>query len=243
MKDLVLLHGWGMSAAVFDRLRSELAPACRTHALHLPGYGDRASPQPYALDTLARALSNAAPPCCAVLGWSLGALIAIAWAAQAPEQVERLVILAGTPCFVCRTDWPHAIEAAVFSAFAHELESDRERALRRFAALQAHGDENAKDVARALAAASSDESHVSSDVLHAGLRLLQDADLRQSLHDIAQPTMVIHGARDEIAPLAAAKHLASNVRNARLETLAGAAHAPFVSEPRRVARCIADFLQ
>ena len=49
MKDLVLLHGWGMSRTVFDGLRHELASAVETHALDLPGYGGRASPEPYAV--------------------------------------------------------------------------------------------------------------------------------------------------------------------------------------------------
>jgi pimeloyl-[acyl-carrier protein] methyl ester esterase len=243
MKDLVLLHGWGMSAAVFDGLRRELPAAIRTHALDLPGYGGRASPETYALHELARPLANAAPPCCVVLGWSLGALVALAWALEAPEQVQKLVIIAGTPCFVRRTDWPCAMDADVFTSFAQELESERPRTLRRFAALQAHGDENAREVVRVLAAASSDTSHSIDGVLEAGLLALKENDLRPSLQNVAQPTLVIHGARDEIVPLGAAEYLAAALRGARLETLRGAAHAPFVSEPRRVAECIGDFLQ
>ncbi len=58
----------------------------------------------------------------------------------------------------------------------------------------------------------------------------------------AQRTLVIHGARDELVPVGAAEYLAAHLRDARLETLAGAAHAPFLSEPDRVAERIADFL-
>ena len=242
MKQLVLLHGWGMSSAVFDPLRRALAPGCHAQAMDLPGYGRSASVEPYTLDALARRVAEAAPPHCAVLGWSLGALVALAWAAQFPAQVEKLVIVAGTPCFVRREGWPHGLEPAVLFSFGRELASDRERTLRRFTALQARGDENPKDVTRALGAASRDATCVSNAVLDGGLRILRDTDLRLILKDISQRTLVVHGVRDELVPLAAAEYLAANLRAVQIETLPGAAHAPFLSEPVRVAKRILDFL-
>jgi pimeloyl-[acyl-carrier protein] methyl ester esterase len=242
MRHLVLLHGWGMSSAVFDPLRRALASGCRAHAMDLPGYRGSANVEPYTLDALAYRVAEAAPSHCAVLGWSLGALVALAWAAQSPAHVEKLVIVAGTPCFVQREDWPHGLEPTMFCSFADELASDRERALRRFTALQARGDENSKEVTRALGAVSSDATGVSSAVLDAGLRILRDADLRQPVNGIFQRTLVIHGARDELVPLAAAEYLAANLRAGELETLGGAAHAPFLSAPALVASRILDFL-
>jgi pimeloyl-[acyl-carrier protein] methyl ester esterase len=242
MRHLVLLHGWGMSSAVFDPLRRALAPGCHAQAMDLPGYRGSANVEPYTLDALARRVAEATPPHCAVLGWSLGALVALAWAAQSPEQVEKLVIVAGTPCFVQREDWPHGLEPAVLCSFGRELASDRERTLRRFTALQARGDENSKGVTRALGAASSDAADVSSAVLDDGLHILRDTDLRPRLNGISQSALVLHGARDELVPLAAAEYLAANLRAGELETLMGAAHAPFLSEPARAASRILDFL-
>jgi pimeloyl-[acyl-carrier protein] methyl ester esterase len=242
MKELVLLHGWGMSSAVFERLRRELGPACQVLAMDLPGYGRSASVEPYSLSALERRVAGAAPPRCAVLGWSLGALIALGWAMQSPKQVEKLVIVAGTPCFVKRRDWPHGLEPAVLRSFACELESDRERTLRRFAALQALGDGNAKEVTRALGAAASDRGCVSDGALESGLRILRDTDLRPRLQAIPQPVLVIHGARDALVPLAAAEYLAANLPLAQLDTLSGAAHAPFLSDAVRVGQRILEFL-
>jgi pimeloyl-[acyl-carrier protein] methyl ester esterase len=240
MKDVVLLHGWGMSSAVFDALMRELASTCRAHAVDLPGYCGRTSLEPYTLDALARRVADDAPRRCIAFGWSLGALVALVWAARVPEQVERLVILAGTPCFVRRDDWPHGVAGDVLGSFALDLRLDRERTMRRFVALQARGDENAKEVTRALAAASSES--VSDDVLECGLRILSEIDLRPIVDTISQPALLIHGARDELIPVAAAEYLAARLRSAELEILEGAAHAPFLSQPRRVARRILDFL-
>jgi pimeloyl-[acyl-carrier protein] methyl ester esterase len=242
MKDVVLLHGWGMSSVVFDALMRDLAPACRAHAVDLPGYGGRTRPEPYTLDALAQRVADGAPRRCAALGWSLGGLVALRWAAQAPEQVERLVIVAGTPCFVRRDDWPHAVAPEVLDSFASDLRLDRERTIRRFMALQAHGDENPKEVTRALAAASSDRFGVSDDALERGLGILRETDLRPHVDEISQPALLIHGARDELVPIAAAEYLAEHLRLAELEIVSGAAHAPFLSEPRRVAQRILDFL-
>jgi pimeloyl-[acyl-carrier protein] methyl ester esterase len=240
MNDLVLLHGWGVSSDVFGTLRRALAPSFHVQAIDLPGYRDRARVEPYTLDALARCIADAAPRRCAVLGWSLGALVALTWAAEAPAQVTQLIVVAGTPCFVQGPDWRFGIASDVFYAFARELESDRERTLRRFVALQARGDENSKAVTRALGAASVDASNA---VLERGLRILSEADLRPIVGGIQQPTLVIHGARDELVPVGAAEYLTAHLRDARRETLSGAAHAPFLSEPDRVAKRIADFLQ
>lgn len=242
MKQLVLLHGWGMSHVVFDGLSGALASVYCAHAIDLPGYGGGARPEPYTLDTLARRVADDAPRRCIALGWSLGGLVALRWAAQAPEQVEKLVIVAGTPCFVRRDDWPHAVAAEVLDSFASDLRFDRERTLRRFVALQAHGDENTKEVTRALGVASSDRRGVSDDALECGLRVLRETDLRPLVDEISQPALLIHGARDEVVPVAAAEYLAAHLRLAELEIVSGAAHAPFLSEARRVEQRILDFL-
>jgi pimeloyl-[acyl-carrier protein] methyl ester esterase len=242
VKHLVLLHGWGMSSGVFDVLTGELAPVCRVQAVDLPGYGGRAGPEPYTLDALVQRVADDAPRRCIALGWSLGGLVVLAWAARAPEQVERLVIVAGTPCFVRRDDWPHAIAADVLLSFARDLRLDRERTLGRFTALQARGDDNAKEVTRALDAALSDRAGVSGDVLERGLRILSETDLRAHVKHIAQRTLLIQGARDALVPIAAAEYVAAHLPSAELDIVSGAAHAPFLSEPRRVAQRILDFV-
>src|SRR5664279_2763498 len=87
--DLVLLHGWGMNAAVWHGLAAELAGDFRVHAVEL---GD--------FDGVPQRLAAALPARVTVCGWSLGGQIALAWAQLFPAQVCRLVLLASTPRFV-----------------------------------------------------------------------------------------------------------------------------------------------
>src|SRR5688572_4565809 len=149
MPSIVLLHGWGMRPAVFDRLAALLAPRLTVLAPPLPGY-DGAAISPYAIDALAAALAERAPARCSVAGWSLGAQVALAWASARPRQVERLVLLSATPCFVQRDDWPAAMPVPVFDAFSDAVRTDAKAALRRFISLQTQGDIAAGRVARTL---------------------------------------------------------------------------------------------
>jgi pimeloyl-[acyl-carrier protein] methyl ester esterase len=231
VSDVVLLHGWGSTPGVFDELSRKLDPYT-PHALPLPESGS--------LDAAALDVAARAPRQCAVIGWSLGAQIAIRWACTYPQQVTRLVLMAATPSFVQRDDWPHGVHAEVFRAFSEELERDAPRTLRRFAALQTRADTHAKRVTHALRAAEANVSDVAR--LVAGLRILSGTDLREQASTISVPALVIHGENDTLVPRAAAEFLSRTMPGARCEIVNGAAHAPFMSDAARVSSRIADFL-
>ncbi|HYC49016.1 MAG TPA: alpha/beta fold hydrolase [Burkholderiales bacterium] len=241
MSAIVFVHGWGVRASVLDALREALAARFETSAPALPGYG-RASCMPYTLDRLADEIAREAPAKCTVVGWSLGALVALAWARSRPDQVERLALLAGTPCFVQRGGWACAMAGPVFDDFALSLVRDCESTLSRFAALQALGDRAAGNVARRLRQALAPCDAQSVGALAHGLALLRDSDLRFELATVRQPTLIVHGARDAVVPIGAADYLAAALPNARLKRIEDAAHAPFISQTERVAQLLAEHL-
>jgi pimeloyl-[acyl-carrier protein] methyl ester esterase len=240
---LVLLHGWGMTPGVFGGLASALQSTRDVHAIALPGYAARAARDPYTLDSLADDVAEAAPQCCVVAGWSFGAQIALRWARTRPSQVQALALIAATPSFAQRPGWKHAIEAEVLQAFVRGLDSDREATLKRFASLQAQGDAQMKTVALALREHLAADSAASTQTLQRGLSVLLQSDLRDELGEIEQNALVIHGEHDRLTPLAAGEHLAGALKRGTLLTIAGAAHAPFLSEPGAVACAIEEFLR
>jgi pimeloyl-[acyl-carrier protein] methyl ester esterase len=242
VKSIVLLHGWGMNPHVFDDLRAHLSMRYDAQALALPGYDDVLSGEPCTLDSMVAALAARAPPRCCVAGWSLGGQVALAWARSAPEQVERLVLLATNPCFVQRAGWNAAIDARVLQEFAAALDRDCDAALKRFLTLQAQGDVAAGEVLRRLRACIRHGAVAPVKTLAAGLRFLLDTDLREALPLIAQSALVIHGERDALAPLAAAEYLARMLPSGRLLVIPGAAHAPFLSAPAEVMRAVTEFV-
>ena len=236
VRDVVFLHGWGSSPPVWSDLQARLAPRLRTSAPDLPGYGSQGPCEPCTVERLADAIALKAPPRCHVVGWSLGGLVALAWAARAPRQVARLALIAATPCFLQRPGWPLAMAVEAFAAFEEATAADPARALRRFASLQAQGDRKAKQVARQLRGALAPPSAA----LGAGLDVLRATDLRGELHCLQHSALVVHGDRDQLVPPAAGARLARLLPGARLLALPDAAHAPFLSEPAAVAAALLE---
>lgn len=239
-RDVVLLHGWGSSGGVWDDLAGRLGPRLRVHVPDLPGYGAAPTCAPYTLEALVNAVVGAAPRRCNVVGWSLGGEVALAWARRAPRQVRRLVLIATTPCFAGRPGWPCSTPPAVLREFGRLLAADRAGTVARFIAVQARGDARARRVASVLQQFSARDA--TDDALAAGLAVLLDADLRRELRKVMQPTLVLHGARDHIVPPRAGRRLAAALPNASFRLLRACAHAPFLSQPGRVARELREFL-
>ncbi len=197
----------------------------------LPGYRGDPLPDPYTAETLADRLAATHPMPCSVLGWSLGGMVALAWAARHPQQVRSLILVGTTPVFVNRADWALGLDAEVLDGFAQALMQDPRATLLRFLALQARGGDEARSVVTRLRTLLLAQPLPERATLAAGLQLLRTVDLRPSVSAVRCPALVIHGAYDALCPLAAGRWLAQHLPAARLALNARAAHAPFLSHP------------
>ena len=241
VRDVILLHGWGSGSGIWDDLAPRLAPRFRVHALPLPGYGTVSAPAVPSLQDTVEYVARAAPRRCGVIGWSLGGEVALAWARRMPRQVQRLALIATTPCFAGRPGWRCATAPAVLDEFGRALAADRDGTLARFVAVQARGDARAQQVAGVLRQLY--RSGPSDAVLAAGLAVLSSTDLRRELARVMQPALVLHGARDCIVPPVAGRRLAQALPNARFALLRSCAHAPFLSRPSQVATLLREFFR
>lgn len=239
VRDIVLLHGWCFAAEVWAPLAAKLAPRYRVHIPDLPGYGTTPTCDPYTLESLTHSVAHAAPRRCHVVGWSLGGEVALNWAKRAPRQVRRLALIATTPCFTRRPGWPCATSPAVLQEFRRSLSADRASLLGRFTAAMAKRDSRAGHFSGFLERLSRRDTPDS--VLTAGLGVLAQADVRGRLHEVHQPALVLHGAHDRIVPQAAGRRLAAALPDGRFSLLRSCAHAPFLSQPARVARMLREF--
>lgn len=251
---VLFLHGWGMHGGMWGGALAELAKQYRVLAVDLPGHGYsvgrdlsrhggdvRINPDLHVLvDQLATQFSGPEP--LTVCGWSLGGQLALRWAMRYPQQVQRLVLVSATPCFVRQADWPCAMAAATLAAFSEALQQHYLQTLRRFLSLQLRGSEQERELLAALRGNLLSRGEPDLSALQAGLAILRDCDLRATLPDIRQPTLVIAGVRDTLTPLPAAQFLAASMPNARLAAIEGAAHAPFLSHPETFVKLLADFL-
>jgi pimeloyl-[acyl-carrier protein] methyl ester esterase len=228
---LLLIHGWGMHGGVWDSVAEDLAEDFNVHIVDLPGYGYSEALEATTLDAIVDELSACFAEPLAVCGWSLGGQVALRWAAREPEKVQRLILVASTPCFTERADWEFGMTFEALQQFAAELEQNHSATLRRFLALQLRGSEKERELLALMRDRLFSRGQPDLDALRGGLEILRDADMRGELQYIRQPTLAIAGARDKLTSPEASHFLAQAMPAARVVEIAGAAHAPFLSHP------------
>jgi pimeloyl-[acyl-carrier protein] methyl ester esterase len=230
--DLVLLHGWGLHSGVWIDVLPDLARRFRVHAIDLPGHGHSRDAAVAQFDDAAASVASCIPDSAILCGWSLGGLFAQRIASGDGAKVRALALASSTPCFVERADWPHAMKPATLASFASGLRGDHAATLDNFVRLNALNGVRSREAVRAFSRRVSERGTAPVAALQDGLRWLREVDLRESVKSIAQRTVVIHGARDALAPLEAGRWLARHLPSASLVELPDAAHLPFFTHPR-----------
>jgi malonyl-CoA O-methyltransferase len=241
--DLVLLHGWALHGGMWGSWIDRLATRFRLHVFDLPGHGRSAWPAGVTnLRDLARVVAPHVPQGAAVLGWSLGGMVALELARARPADVAALVLVATTPCFLKRDDWSGGMTPEALQGFAAGLATDYRRTISNFLALQTWGDERATAALRTLRASLATHGEPDTRALAAGLDILRETDLRDALPTIGTPALVVAGEHDRITPAEAGRSLASMLPAARYREIAKAGHAPFLSHADEVLHEVESFL-
>lgn len=214
-----------------------------TLSLALSRARERESTQGITLDAIVDSLSTQFDGPLAVCGWSLGGQVALRWALRHPQQIERLAIVASTPCFVRLDGWRFALSVEILKEFAANLQQNYAQTLMRFLSLQMRGSEQERAVLSLLRDGLFIRGIPDLNALEAGLDILRDTDLRSALPEVRQPTLVLAGERDTLIPHQAAQYLASQIPAGRLAMIKGAAHAPFLSHPDEFVKLLREFLE
>ena len=233
---LVLIHGWGSSAAIFDEVMSRL-PGCHCLAPDLPGYGASSATATIDLAALAEDyidwLDALGLEKVTLLGWSLGGMIAQELAARSPQRIERLILLSTTPCFVSTPDWPHGLTDTTVRALARDFKRSPTPTLANFWSLQFQGECPPPPPLRV---------DVETATALGGLELLRRVDLRNKLSAITLPTLVLHGSADIIIPIGAGRFLSDALPQAHFHEFSGCGHALFYRAAAPVSAVIRNFL-
>jgi pimeloyl-[acyl-carrier protein] methyl ester esterase len=242
---LVLVHGWGFNARVFDPLREPFEQVgIETSCVELPGHGrrkeDRVDP------TLAAwaedCLESLPETPVALLGWSLGGQVALEIAIRNPERVTALILVSTTPRFVTGSDWPHGHDPGTFDRFARDLENDYSGTLEDFLFLQVRGRGEARTLIPRMRTALQAGGSPTPAGLRAGLEILRTVDLRTAVRDgIPLPVLLVAGRRDRLVPPEAVEWLARAL-SAGTHWFEEAGHAPFLSDPAEFCRVLSGYL-
>jgi 2-succinyl-6-hydroxy-2,4-cyclohexadiene-1-carboxylate synthase len=237
---LLLIHGFtGTGAAWADHL-PELSRRFDLIAPDLPGHG--ANPVGASVEAAADDLAPlAGDGRIDVLGYSLGARVALALAVAHPGTVDRLVL--ESPSAGLSDPAERAARRAADERLAHEIERDGIEAFvdrwERNPVFASHAALNPEVAARQRAVRLAQDPHG----LAQSLRLAGQGamtPLRDRLGEIARPTLVIVGALDPTRPRG--ELVASGIPGARLVVIDGAGHTPHLERPDAFRRLVIDFL-
>lgn len=239
---LVLLHGWGCDSRSWQPLLEELNTSLDLIVVELPGFGAAASDCPD-LDSFSNRLLAALPERFALLGWSLGGMLATRLAAQQPRRVTALITLATNVRFVADAEWPVAMPRTDFDGFTDGFRAAPELTLKRFAGLLARGDGDERSLLKHLRQLAADSlAQAQPRPWQTGLQWLEQLDNRAAFAALTQPGLHLLADGDALVPVDLVQPLRALNRVQRVEVITGSAHALHWSATAKVSEAILEFL-
>ncbi len=239
---IVLLHGWGFNHSIWYQLAPYLAQRYQVWQVDLPGHGKSALYN-YDLKVLLPLFAESLPKNAIWVGWSLGGLLAMAMARWHPESVQRLFLIASSPCFKQKPDWQHAMQPAALQQFGKNLQVDTVNTLKRFLMLQVKDSPEAKSHLRDLYNLLNTSGYPQLTALQSSLKFLSDTDLRNELNAIQVPSLLCLGTHDALVPTKMANSCQAIWSTLKVEKIHAAAHIPFLSHFDQFCPLIDQFLE
>jgi pimeloyl-ACP methyl ester carboxylesterase len=168
---------------------------------------------------------------CTLVAESAGALTALGAALKDPHRITRLVIVDGL--------YHRSVVSEDKDTFLSGLRFAYSATLDRFIDLciPELNCEHIKRWGRQILDRASQESAIALRKVGSGM------DIRDKLGGIVQPTLIIHGDRDNIVPIQQAHELHALIPGSKLSVFPGAGHVPTLTMPLKVAGEISAFLK
>jgi 2-succinyl-6-hydroxy-2,4-cyclohexadiene-1-carboxylate synthase len=248
-RTLLLLHGFTGSGASWTDHLDAFAGGARVLAPDLPGHGSNpATPALAAMtveataDALASYLAAEGALPAVVLGYSMGARIALRMAVAHPEAVERLIL--ASPSAGIPDPRERAARREADEALAERIErdgiADFVTAWERSPVFATHAALDPELLARQRAIRrASDPAGLAASLRAAGQGAMEPLDGR--LGDVTAPTLVIGGTLDTVGR-PRAEQVAARIPGARLVLLDGVGHTPHLEAPAAFRRLVLDFI-
>jgi pimeloyl-ACP methyl ester carboxylesterase len=249
---VLLVHGLGANWQNWLTTVPELVGAGhRVIALDLPGFGHSEMPAggisiPGYGRTLGAVLdARGVRGPVAVVGSSMGGLVAAELAIATPERVERLALVSAAALWNERLRARPLVTASkVTRLYAPLVASGWEVIARlprlRREALRSAGLRNTAAISAPLAYELL--SGVGKPGFVDALQALYDYRIRDRLPEIACPTLVVWGADDPIVPLRHAFEYEALIPGARVTVFRRTGHAPMLEQPERFNAALLEFL-
>jgi 3-oxoadipate enol-lactonase len=236
---LVFINSLGTSLGIWDEVAEKLAGRYRIVRYDKRGHGlSEAPPPPYALTDhvadLVGLLDHLKIDRAAVVGLSVGGLIAQGLAALHPERVAALVLSDTAHKIGTREGWDDRIDLVARKGLAAIADDIMPRW---FTPAFRKPDNAAYAGYRTMFLRSPVDGYVGT------CAALRDADLTESTRALALPTLCIVGEHDGSTPPDLVRSTASLIRNSEFRIIPGAGHIPCVEQPDAIVSLIGGFLK
>jgi pimeloyl-[acyl-carrier protein] methyl ester esterase len=225
-----------MSSAVWKYQFEGLAPSTRLIAPDLRGHGrSREISGGLNFDGFAEDLVDLFDSLnlakVVLVGWSMGAQIALQSCAELSGRLAGMVLLSATPCFTASADFPHALALNEVVGMRLKVQRNIRRAVdgfsaRLFAAGELEKSSSAAEIKQLLSTISPPDTAAMLDALDA----LAGTDMRHLLATITVPTLILNGALDQICLPQASSYLKTHIPHARQIVFPECGHAPFLTQ-------------
>lgn len=240
-RNLVLLHGWGMTSAIWEPVLEELSQHFCVYVVDLPGFGQSPPLADYSLQSISEAIMQVVPEDATWCGWSLGGLIATYAAINYPRRVNKLIQVASSVKFVSDAEW-QGVEPAVFDNFLQGLQVNSQKTLARFIGIQAMGCASARKDSATFKRLLAETGVADQEALVAGLKLLAESDLRESFSTLSQPCLSLFGLFDRLVPIQTSQNMATILAHSQSQLFENSSHAPFMSESKLFNQRLIEFI-
>jgi len=239
---LVLVHGWGMDSQIWAELPQQLSQFADVITLDLPGFAQSPTLEYYSEADLHQWMAELLPERCYLIGLSLGGMLCGGFAARYPQSVAGLITLSSNIHFVASEANSAALGSQQYLEFIDAYKADPESCLKRFAGLQAQGDQHQRQLIRQLRSmqvALDLDSHSGAQLL----KLLGEIDNQLSLSQLGCPTLAILGECDTLVPVVSADKIARLNSKIEIAVIQCAGHLPHLTQPGTIFEQIKGFLE
>lgn len=239
---VLLIHGWLGNRTFWERQVTALRDRFTVVTVDLRGHGESSPPRSgYTIGAMAADLEQLVRALgaqrIALVGWSMGGLIAQELARRLGDRASALVLVCTTAGGLTDPKNPHA-NAATTAEMQTAVAADFRAFVRGFAANLFKAGAESPLVPWAVSQMQKTPPHVAEACLEGILAV----DGRAKLAAIRTPTLVVHGRHDLLFPVAMAEELAKGIPTAQLALFEDSGHSPNLEEPERFNEVVGAFL-
>lgn len=226
-KNLVFIHGWGLSSQIFEPIICRLKNEFKVYSLDLPGFGNSAINKPMTLedyadfvyDFIQKKIEREKP---IIIGHSFGGAVATKLAILHPESISKLILVNASAVRQPRR------KIIFIKKTADILKPLLPKKIRRL-------------ILKILGYDKTDYAQIESFELKETFKNVIKADLKPHFHLIKTPTLVIWGEKDAVTPLSEGKIIAENIPGAKFAVVKNAGHFLFLEKPEEFIKLIKEF--